>query len=94
MAYLDHAPIETGLGWCVLIGAAAVMARALTSQASERRSHARKLSEAILGGGLLLLSLELVIPTLPDEVRLPLVVGSIAATATSVAVRRLARRGV
>lgn len=85
-------PTEPAVGWSVLIGGAAVAVRAVTRQVREQRSTALKLSEAILGGGLVLLGLELVVPEFPDAVRLPLVVGSVAAMATSLAVRRLARR--
>jgi hypothetical protein len=68
------------------------MTRAIGRTACDPRTAALKVSDAILGAGFVLLSLELVTPRLPDEVRLPLVVGSIAATGTSFAVRRLARR--
>lgn len=85
-------PIEPALGWGVLIAGAAVAVRAMTRQAREQRTSALKLSEAVLGGGLVLLGLELVVPALPDEVRFPLVVGSLAASVTSLAVRRLGRR--
>ena len=84
--------IEPASGWCLLISGTAVMARAIGRAAFDPRSAALKLSEAILGAGFVLLSVELVVPALSDEMRLPLVVGSIAATATSVAVRRLAGR--
>ena len=87
-------PIEPALGWGTLIAGAVVVVRAMTRQVREQRTGALKLSEAILGGGLVLLGLELVVPALSDEVRLPLVVGSIAAMATSLAVRRSARRTV
>jgi hypothetical protein len=85
-------PIEPAFGWGVLVAGAAVAVRATMRQAGERRTSTLKLSEAILGGGLVLLGLELIVPALPDAVRLPLVVGSLAASVTSLAVRRLARR--
>jgi hypothetical protein len=85
-------PIDPALGWGTLIAGAVVLVRAMTRHSREKRTSTLKLSEAILGGGLVLLGLELVVPELPDAVRLPLVVGSVAAMATGLAVRRLARR--
>jgi Na+/phosphate symporter len=85
-------PIEPALGWGALIAGATAIVQATVRAAIERNSRPRKLSDAILGGGLILLGVEMVASTLPDEVRLPLVVGSIAAMATSLAVRRLAQR--
>ena len=88
----NQSPIEPTLGWCALISGAAVMTRGITRTACDPRSVTAKVSESILGAGLVLLSVELVASGLPDEVRLPLVVGSIGATVASVAVRRQARR--
>ena len=87
-----RSPVEPALGLCLLISGAGVMTRAIVRAAFDRRSAALKLSDAILAAGFVLLSVELVTPALPDEVRLPLVVGSIAAIFTSFAIRRLARR--
>ena len=88
----NRSAVEPALGWCLLISGAGVMTRAIGRAVFDRRSAALKLSDAILAAGFVLLSVELVAPALPDEVRLPLVVGSIAAIFTSFAIRRMARR--
>ena len=86
-----HDPALTASGWLVFIAGLAFAVRALIRPAASRRAHARQLADALLGGGLLLLGMDLGFGGLPEAIRLPLVAGSLACTAASVVVRRTAR---
>ncbi|MGH7523971.1 MAG: hypothetical protein ACREK8_06670 [Gemmatimonadales bacterium] len=83
-------PALNASGWLVLVSGVLFAARALSRPALSARVHARNVADALLGGGLMLLGVDLGVGGLAEVIRLPLVVGSLACTASSLVVRRTA----